>query len=134
MANNLNNADIRIITDGLAPLRPPTLSQSVHREECTQCFDNQVRIQSRINIIEFRATRTRSLCLSQDDPEGIDVCLTCFNGGCVSEERHHAYTHYKKTGHAFALNVKRRARPRPKRVSDHQACPLAPLLHENRWY
>ncbi len=51
MANNLNNADIRIITDGLAPLRPPTLSQSVHREECTQCFDNQVRIQSRINIM-----------------------------------------------------------------------------------
>jgi UBP zinc finger protein len=54
MANNLNDADIRIITDGLAPLRPPTLSQSVHREECTQCFDNQVRLQSRINIIGFR--------------------------------------------------------------------------------
>ena len=28
----------------LAKLQPPKLSQSVHREECTQCFDNQVRI------------------------------------------------------------------------------------------
>src|SRR5258707_15205347 len=88
MANNLNNGDIRIITDGLAPLSPPTLSQSVHREECTQCFDNQVRIQSRINIIEFRATRTRSLCLSQADPERLNDCLNYFNGGGVPEKRH----------------------------------------------
>ena len=28
----------------LSKLQPPKLSQSVHREECTQCFDNQVRI------------------------------------------------------------------------------------------
>ena len=27
----------------LSKLQPPKLSQSVHREECTQCFDNQVR-------------------------------------------------------------------------------------------
>ena len=27
----------------IARLQPPKLSQSVHREECTQCFDNQVR-------------------------------------------------------------------------------------------
>ncbi|KAI6121163.1 hypothetical protein F5141DRAFT_502246 [Pisolithus sp. B1] len=26
----------------LEKLQPPKLSQSVHREECTQCFDNQV--------------------------------------------------------------------------------------------
>jgi hypothetical protein len=25
-------------------LEPPKLSQQVHREECTQCFDNQVSI------------------------------------------------------------------------------------------
>ena len=56
MANNLNDADIRTITDGLARLEPPTLSQSVHREECTQCFDSQVRPQSRINIIVSHAT------------------------------------------------------------------------------
>jgi hypothetical protein len=26
----------------IAHLQPPKLSQSVHREECTQCFDDQV--------------------------------------------------------------------------------------------
>jgi hypothetical protein len=26
----------------LSRLQPPRLSQSVHREECTQCFDDQV--------------------------------------------------------------------------------------------
>jgi hypothetical protein len=61
MASNLNDADIRTITDGLARLKPPTLSQSVHREECTQCFDNQVRPQSRINIIGSHATRELTL-------------------------------------------------------------------------
>ena len=61
----------------------------------------------------------------QDNPVGVDVCLTCFNGGCLSAERHHAHTHFKKTGHAFALNVRRRARPRPQRVSHaYEACPL----------
>lgn len=32
----------------LAKLQPPKLSQSVHREECTQCFDNQVRVGHRV--------------------------------------------------------------------------------------
>ncbi|KAI9452342.1 ubiquitin carboxyl-terminal hydrolase 14 [Russula earlei] len=90
------------IIDQLARLKPPTLSQSVHREECTQCFD------------------------TQDDPQGIDTCLTCFNGGCLSSERRHAYTHYKKTGHGFALNVKRRARPKPNR-DDRDAEPPAKI-------
>ncbi|KAF6752097.1 hypothetical protein DFP72DRAFT_906102 [Ephemerocybe angulata] len=49
---------------GLARLQPPRLSESVHREECTQCFDDQ------------------------DSPLGIGVCLTCFNGGCLSSDRH----------------------------------------------
>ena len=52
----------------------------------------------------------------QDGPLGIDVCLTCFNGGCLDPDRHHALTHYEKTGHRFALNVKRRRKPSSKRV------------------
>ncbi|KAJ4482457.1 hypothetical protein J3R30DRAFT_3656495 [Lentinula aciculospora] len=67
----------------VASLDPPKLSQSVHREECTQCFDDQ------------------------DTTHGISVCLTCFNGGCMSAERHHAQTHWKKTGHLFSADVKR---------------------------
>ncbi|KZO89749.1 ubiquitinyl hydrolase [Calocera viscosa TUFC12733] len=79
-----------------ARLAPPKLSQAVHREECTQCFDNQ------------------------DMAQGIDVCLHCFNGGCVDEQdgqgaeggRHHARIHFEKTGHQLALNIRRVRKPR----------------------
>jgi len=55
------------------------------------------------------------LCF-QDGPLGIDVCLACFNGGCLDPNRHHALTHYKKSGHKFALNVKRRRKSSSRRV------------------
>ncbi|KAI8983550.1 hypothetical protein BDB01DRAFT_722821, partial [Pilobolus umbonatus] len=42
-----------------------------------------------------------------DGPEGVDVCLTCFNGGCTGKERHHAQTHYQLSGHPLAVNIKR---------------------------
>ncbi|KAG1466490.1 hypothetical protein G6F56_004680 [Rhizopus delemar] len=61
----------------------PSAYTQVHKEECTQCFD------------------------SQDGPEGIDVCLTCFNGGCLSTERHHALTHFQLSGHSLAVNIRR---------------------------
>ncbi|KAI8371908.1 hypothetical protein BD560DRAFT_351515, partial [Blakeslea trispora] len=64
-------------------LNPPSVYTQVHKEECTQCFD------------------------SQDSPEGIDVCLTCFNGGCLDSTRHHALTHHQLTGHPLALNIRR---------------------------
>ncbi|EPQ61322.1 ubiquitinyl hydrolase [Gloeophyllum trabeum ATCC 11539] len=82
--------------DEISRLQPPKLSQSVHREECTQCFDNQ------------------------DHPLGIDVCLTCFNGGCLGNERHHARTHFEKTGHPFTLNVKRKLKPSASRPEDEE--------------
>ncbi|KAI8096857.1 uncharacterized protein BX664DRAFT_292039 [Halteromyces radiatus] len=62
---------------------PPSIYTRVHKEECTQCFD------------------------SQDLAEGIDVCLTCFNGGCISTERQHAKLHYNKTDHPLAVNIRR---------------------------
>jgi ubiquitin carboxyl-terminal hydrolase 5/13 len=68
----------------LKGLQPPKLSQSVHREECTQCFDDQ------------------------DSPLGIDICLHCFNGGCLSPDRHHARTHAQRSGHDWTLNIKRK--------------------------
>ncbi|KAJ6597255.1 hypothetical protein DFH09DRAFT_1134077 [Mycena vulgaris] len=79
----------------LRRLESPRLSQSVHREECTQCFDNQ------------------------DGPEGIEVCLGCFNGGCTGE-RHHIRTHLQKSGHRFTLNVKRKPKPSNKRMDDEE--------------
>ena len=63
-------------------LRAPTPAQSVYREDCTQCFD------------------------SIDDPDGLDVCLQCFNGGCAGD-RHHAKLHNLLWGHPLALNIRR---------------------------
>ncbi|PCH32979.1 ubiquitinyl hydrolase [Wolfiporia cocos MD-104 SS10] len=81
---------------GIARLQPPRLSQSVHREECTQCFDNQ------------------------DHPLGIDVCLVCFNGGCLDRDRHHARIHAQKSGHKFTLNIKRKLKPSTKRADEEE--------------
>ncbi|MBE7181497.1 MAG: hypothetical protein INR71_09870, partial [Terriglobus roseus] len=65
-----------------AELRAPGPSQSVYREDCTQCFD------------------------SIDDAAGLDVCLFCFNGGCVAE-RQHALLHAHAASHPLVLNIKR---------------------------
>ncbi|KAJ1659448.1 ubiquitin C-terminal hydrolase Ubp14 [Dispira simplex] len=61
----------------------PVHQPVVYKDECTLCFD------------------------TQDAPGGVDVCLTCFNGGCTSEERHHGVAHHQKTTHPLALNIKR---------------------------
>ncbi|KAI6169729.1 hypothetical protein EDD17DRAFT_1785071, partial [Pisolithus thermaeus] len=73
----------------LERLQPPKLSQSVHREECTQCFDNQ------------------------DGDVGVDVCLLCFNGACRDPVRRHASIHVSRSGHAFTLNIKRTPKSKP---------------------
>ena len=65
-----------------ADLRPPRPSQSVYREDCTRCFD------------------------SIDDEAGLDVCLSCFNGGCAGD-RNHSLLHHSLTGHPLVLNIKR---------------------------
>ncbi|EZF73138.1 hypothetical protein H105_04903 [Trichophyton soudanense CBS 452.61] len=65
-----------------ADLKPPTVNQSVYREDCTLCFD------------------------SIDNEAGLNVCLHCFNGGCAGE-RQHASLHSRRHGHPLALNIKR---------------------------
>ncbi|CZT45282.1 related to ubiquitin thiolesterase [Rhynchosporium secalis] len=65
-----------------AELRSPGATQSVYREDCTQCFD------------------------SIDDPTGLDVCLHCFNGGCAGD-RQHAALHAVLKSHPLVLNIKR---------------------------
>ncbi|ODN74591.1 hypothetical protein L202_06950 [Cryptococcus amylolentus CBS 6039] len=78
----------------IANLKPPYPSQQVHREECTLCFDGQ------------------------DSSEGVLVCLTCFNGGCLAPGRAHAQLHYKKTGHELGVVVKRTRKELKKRDSN----------------
>ncbi|OAA44123.1 ubiquitin carboxyl-terminal hydrolase 14 [Metarhizium rileyi] len=63
-------------------LTPPTPAQPVYREDCTQCFD------------------------SIDEPTGLDVCLQCFNGGCVSDRLHSRF-HSTIRNHPLSLNIRR---------------------------
>ncbi|KAJ2083687.1 ubiquitin C-terminal hydrolase Ubp14 [Coemansia sp. RSA 988] len=69
-----------------ARLPLPSSSTPVYKEECTQCFDDQ------------------------DMAEGVDVCLTCFNGGCPGSPYNHAHQHSMKSGHHLALNIRRVAK------------------------
>ncbi|KAJ3497993.1 hypothetical protein NLG97_g1470 [Lecanicillium saksenae] len=61
---------------------PPNPSQSVYREDCTQCFD------------------------SIDDADGLDVCLQCFNGGCAGDRAHNRL-HSVLRSHPITLNIRR---------------------------
>ncbi|RDW74752.1 ubiquitin-specific protease UBP14 [Aspergillus mulundensis] len=67
---------------GSPDLQPPSASQAVYREDCTQCFD------------------------SIDDKSGLNVCLSCFNGGCAGS-KDHARLHFERFGHPLALNIRR---------------------------
>ncbi|KAK4236699.1 hypothetical protein C8A03DRAFT_35389 [Achaetomium macrosporum] len=63
-------------------LSKPTYTDSVFREDCTQCFD------------------------SIDDRAGLDVCLKCFNGGCAGD-RNHAKLHSTTRKHPLVVNIRR---------------------------
>lgn len=68
-------------------------------------------------FFKLRLTNGHSIApFPQDNPFGIEVCLSCFNGGCLDSGRHHARTHVYKLGHTFSLNVKRKLKPSTKRV------------------
>lgn len=64
------------------PLHPPRPIDSVYRDDCTLCFD------------------------SIDDDSGLDVCLSCFNGGCPGPNQH-SLAHSKQTTHPLAVTIKR---------------------------
>lgn len=82
-------------------LAPPRPSQHVHKEECTLCFDDQ------------------------DGPNGIDVCLLCFNGACTGNgDREHSRLHFEKTQHALVVNICRTRRPAP--PAEEGAAPSVP--------
>ncbi|BFZ57937.1 ubiquitin C-terminal hydrolase Ubp14 [Savitreella phatthalungensis] len=64
----------------------PSRPAKVYRDECCHCF------------------------CSQDDASGVDVCLTCFQAGCI--DRGHSKAHHELTGHRVVLNVRRKERPK----------------------
>ena len=44
--------------------------------------------------------------LSKDEDTGLDICLSCFNGGCTGD-RQHALLHSNRTKHPLSLNIRR---------------------------
>ncbi|KAF9352616.1 hypothetical protein BGX26_009596 [Mortierella sp. AD094] len=75
-------------------LSVPSHTAQIYKDECTICFD------------------------SPDNETGLDVCLSCFNGGCTDPDRYHAIQHYTKAGHPLALNIKRVKIPKDVRDGD----------------
>ncbi|EMR11231.1 hypothetical protein PNEG_00820 [Pneumocystis murina B123] len=67
----------------LLQIHTPDAIQNIYSRECTQCFD------------------------SWDNLLGIDVCLFCFNAGCLDKQRHHALTHFERTQHPLVVNIRR---------------------------
>ena len=70
---------------GATTLKLPSGSTAIYKDECTLCFG------------------------SPSSSGGLDVCLSCFNGACSES---HSELHFKKTGHALALNLVRRREPK----------------------
>lgn len=63
----------------------------IYKDECTKCFAS-------------------SVIFTQKDQTGIDVCLKCFNGGCISEHSvEHAFAH----GHPLAVNIRMQRKESP---------------------
>ena len=50
----------------------------------------------------------------------MNVCLSCFNGGCAGE-RNHAEHHHKLSKHPLILNIKRTKKPRAEASQSGQA-------------
>jgi ubiquitin carboxyl-terminal hydrolase 5/13 len=72
--------------------------------------------------------------LWQDLEQGINVCLTCFNGACndpSAPEHNHQALHYDRTRHPLVVNVRRtpKVRPvdeRPKKLTKLEILPEEP--------
>ncbi|KDN42727.1 ubiquitinyl hydrolase [Tilletiaria anomala UBC 951] len=106
MGARLQSIACEHLSAALKKLQPPRVSQQVHKEECTLCFDDH------------------------DGVNGVDVCLHCFNGGCSGpdSDRQHAKLHLEKTGHAIAVNVKRRAKPKAE-TNEPEPKPIKLAIH-----
>lgn len=77
----------RLHSSQMGKLTPPSAFAKIYKEECTLCF------------------------VTVDAEDGLDVCLTCFNGACTGPAtKQHSTRHYRKTGHALVVNIKRTRR------------------------
>ncbi|KAJ3229576.1 hypothetical protein HDU81_005241 [Chytriomyces hyalinus] len=85
-----------------------TFRHGVHKDECTQCFANQVGLGWETSFDPVSRAKKKQL-LSQDSAHGIDVCLGCFNGACTDADLGHSRAHFANfgNGHSLVLNIRR---------------------------
>ena len=122
--SNMSAPNLSDITEVVAScphtsgLRPPTRDTPVHKDECTQCFDDDVRPASSTHLLRLNSRfplTTLLLCcccaslLLQSSPAGLNVCLTCFNGGCCTNR--HYERHFAITRHPLVLNIRKQELP-----------------------
>lgn len=82
-----------------AQLRAPQQGDSVYKDDCVLCFDSPV-------------CETSLFTNWQDSPQGVGICLHCFQTGCVGDPtRSHAGLHFQRSGHSLAVIVRRTPRP-----------------------
>ncbi|KAK9461210.1 uncharacterized protein V1516DRAFT_675289 [Lipomyces oligophaga] len=83
-------------------LRAPAVGQAVYKDDCTQCFDDT------------------------ESEGGLNVCLTCFNGGCTASFPGHSKLHFELSQHPIVLNIKKRRKPlKPREDSPTKIAKLA---------
>ncbi len=70
---------------------------TVFKEECTQCYD------------------------SDESPTGLDLCLTCFNGGCTTAGKQHSTRHHTVASHPIVCNIKKIEVEKPQTKTDETA-------------
>ena len=67
----------------------------IYKDQCTKCF------------VEAKSEK------------GLEVCLKCFNGGCVGSKFNHGQEHFNKTGHCLVLRLRVvEESPEPQKAED----------------
>lgn len=107
----------------LSWVRQPTKGGLIHKEECTQCFHQDVRgtrsTQRKGGVegrwIDLHSVLTlhsllfsASVLLFQSSAGGVDVCLTCFNGGCTGEGSQQHSARHAQLCHPLVLNIQKK--------------------------
>lgn len=101
--------------ESLSALQNISSNVFIHKEECTQCFDDHVSGGWRWRKATHKRVETDVAI--KDSETGIDLCLSCFNGGCTeNRDRCHSSNHFRLSKHPLALNIQRKLKHRDPQV------------------
>ncbi|KAJ3095844.1 6-phosphofructokinase, alpha subunit [Phlyctochytrium planicorne] len=75
-------------------------------------FTRLIRVLSKYYYHEDEKEKEKIAHAAKDSETGVDVCLSCYNGGCRDSDRAHSKLHSQKFSHPLVLNLKRVAKTR----------------------